>query len=276
MAENPPRIGLALGAGGIRGCSHIGVLKVLVAEGVPIHSVAGASAGALIGIGFAGGLSPQEIEGAFLELRLGDYLRFYLDRLRIRRASGVGRKILDLGGALRLEELPRACAMVAVDLHRKERVVLREGPVVEAIRAAIAIPFLSGPARLEGRRLYDGGLIDPLPLDLPRCLGAEVVIAVDVGRPFPRAPLATLGRLLKAAPALREAGNLLELMGGPLPQFHASPPDLLLRPNLKGIGPNSIRRASIRQAIAQGEACARAALPAIRGLVSGVPASADV
>lgn len=266
---NPPRIGLVLGAGGIRGCAHIGVLKVLVREAFPIHSVAGASAGALIGAGFAGGMSPQDIEGAFLELALGDYLRFYLDRLRVRRASGVGRKILDLSGSLRLEELPIPCALVALDLYRKERVVLREGPVPLAIRAAIAIPFVSGPVRLGGRRLYDGGLIDPLPVELPRQMGAERVIAVDVGRPFPNAPLASLGRLLGRVPALREAGNLLELMGGSWLQFHTVPPDLILRPNLKGVGPNSIRRASMRRAIAQGEACAQASLPAIQRLAFG-------
>lgn len=263
---NPPRIGLALGAGGIRGCAHIGVLKVLVEEGIPIFCVAGASAGALIGAGFAGGMSPQDIEDTFLRLTLRDYLRFYLDRLHIRRSSGVGRKILDLSGSLLIEQLPMPCAMVAVDLYRKERVILREGPVAEAIKAAIGIPFFSGPTRLAGRRLYDGGLIDPLPVDLPRLLGAERVIAVDVGRSIPRAPLALLGSFLKPIRALREAGSLLELMGGALPKLYTNPPDLLLLPDLKGIGPNSIRGASIKRAIALGEACARAALPAIYGV----------
>ncbi len=266
MDGNAPRIGLALGAGGIRGCAHIGVLKVLVEEGIRICCVAGASAGAVIGTGFAGGMSPQDIEESFLRLKLKDYLHFYLDRLHIGHASGVGRKVLELAGSLRLEELPVPCAVVAVDLYRKERVVLREGPVVTAIKAAIAIPFVSGPARVAGRRLYDGGLIDPVPVDLPRRMGAELVIAVDVGRPFAAAPLATLGRLLKASPSLREVGNLLELMGGSSPPLHGMPPDLLLRPQLRGIGPNSVRQSSIRLAIAQGEACARAALPAIRRL----------
>lgn len=268
MALNPgpSRIGLALGAGGIRACAHIGVLKVLAEEHVPICCVAGASAGAVIGAGFAGGMSPQEIEEAFLALSLGDYLRFYLDRLHLRRSSGVGRQVLDLAGSLRLEELAKPFALVAVDLYRRERVVLREGPVVPAIKAAIAIPFVSGPARVAGRRLYDGGLIDPLPVDLPRQMGAERVIAVDVGRPFAGAPLALLGRLIQRFRSLRELGNLLQLMGGPLPSFRGAPPDLLLRPQLRGIGPNSIRRASIRRAVTQGEACARAALPAIRSL----------
>ena len=266
LDPGPSRIGLALGAGGIRGCAHIGVLKVLVEEGVPIHCVAGASAGAVIGAGFAGGLSPREIEEAFLGLNLGEYLRFYLDRLRIRRTSAIGRTILDLGGAIRLEELPKPCAIVAVDLYRKERVVLTEGPAIEAVKAAIAIPFISGPARLRGRRLYDGGLIDPLPVDLPREMGAEKVIAVDVGRPFASPPLALLGGALKVVPGLREMGNLLDLMGQATTYSHPVPPDLILRPDLQGMGPNSIRRASINRAIAQGEACARAALPAIRSL----------
>jgi len=111
-----------------------------------------------------------------------------------------------------------------------------------------------------------GGLIDPLPVDLPREMGADKVIAVDVGRPFASPPLALLGGALKVVPGLREMGNLLDLMGQATTYSHPVPPDLILRPDLQGMGPNSIRRASINRAIAQGEACARAALPAIRSL----------
>lgn len=269
MERERPRIGLALGAGGIRACAHIGVLKVLVDEGIPIHCVAGASAGALIGAGFAGGMTPQDIEDTFMDLSFRDYLRFYTDRIRVRRSSGVGRKILDLSGSLRLEDLPVPCALVAVDLLRKERVILRGGPAQTAVRASIAIPFVSGPVRVNGRRLYDGGLIDPVPVDLPRLMGAEKVISVDVGTAILGMGLGRIGALLKKVPALREAGNLLELMGGMVPRYSDVPADLQLRPDLRGIGPNSIRRASIRRAIAQGQACAVAALPSISQLASG-------
>ncbi len=268
MASEQLKIGLVLGAGGIRSCAHIGVLKLLVREGIPIDCIAGASAGALIGAGFAGGMTPQDIENTFLELSIWDYARFYLDRIRIRRSSRVGRRILDLSGSVRLEDLPIPCAVVAVDLYRKERVVFREGPANPAIMAAIAIPFISGPVRIGGRRLYDGGLIDPVPIDLPRSMGADKVIAVDVGGPLRGPRLSLPGRLLATIPAVRELGNLLELMGGTVPQYAGVPEDIRLRPDLRGIGPNSIRRTSIRRAIDQGEACARTALPAIRRLLS--------
>jgi NTE family protein len=222
----------------------------------------------MIGAGFAGGLSPAEMEAAFLELRAWDFLSFYLARLRIGRSSAVGRKILSLGRQLRLEELPLPCALVAVDLQRKERVVLRQGPVVRAISAAIAIPFVSGPTRIGGRRLYDGGLIDPIPSDLPYKMGAERVIAVDVGQPICQPALARLGGVIKLMPPLREVGNLLELMGGRRPEYQSRSPDLVISPDLTGIGPNSFRKDKIVRAIAQGEAAAQAALPHIRELAA--------
>lgn len=268
MEVERPQVGLALGAGGIRGCAHIGVLKVLVREGIPIHCVAGASVGALIGAGFAGGMTPKDIEDTFLELDLWEYLRFYLGRLRVRRSSGVGRKMLDLSESVRLEDLPMPCALIAVDLARKERVVFREGPAALAVKAAIAIPFVSGPARLNGRRLFDGGLIDPVPIDLPRLMGAGKVIAVDVGEPFRGLPLGLLRHFVGLFPPLQELRNLLDLMSSPARPYSTFPADVRLRPNLKGMGPNSFRRASIRRAIDAGEACALAALPAIRRLAS--------
>lgn len=180
--QRRPRIGLALGSGAARGWSHIGVLQELEARGVPIDVIAGASIGAVVGgCHAAGRLSALEGFARSLTKRRV----FSLMDLSF---SGVGMlsggKLRDelsreLEG-LRIETLPTVFGAVATEIGAGHEVWLRKGDLVQAIRASYAMPGIFEPVHIENRWLFDGALVNPVPVTLCRALGAELVIAVNL------------------------------------------------------------------------------------------------
>ena len=213
-----PTIGLVLSGGGARGLAHVGVLEVLEELRVPVDLIAGTSMGAIVGGLYASGLPADSIRalvaGAQWEAILSDRPpRSALDlahRTRQRRytveieagLSGAGltlpggfisgqelglllrRATLPVAAVERFDRLPIPYAAVATDIVRFERVVLDEGDLVEAMRASMAIPIAIAPVEIDGRLLVDGGLVDDLPVELARDMGADVVIAVNVTPPL--------------------------------------------------------------------------------------------
>lgn len=180
-----PRVGLALSGGGARGIAHIGVLRVMEREGIPVDFLAGTSMGGVIAAGYAAGMSPDDLE------------KEALDVTRTRRLLGLVDPTLPNGGLIRgqrllayfeqhlgqqtFSDLCLPLALVAVDLNTRQEVVLREGPVALALRATTAVPGVLMPVEVNGWRLVDGGVLNNLPVDVAREMGAEVVIAVDIG-----------------------------------------------------------------------------------------------
>jgi NTE family protein len=177
-----PRIGLALGAGGARGWAHIGVIRALQAAGVEPQVVCGASMGALIGASYAAG-TLDRIESWAQKLGWRDV--FGLMDFTWRGGLIRGERLFDFFRS-RVEdrdiaELPIPFGAVATELHTGREVWLREGPALDAVRASIAIPGVFAPVRRGGQLLVDGGLVNPVPVSLCRALGADIVIAVDLG-----------------------------------------------------------------------------------------------
>lgn len=178
------KVGLALSGGGARGLAHIGVLKVLEQEGVPIDCLAGTSMGGLIAAGYAAGLSPNFLEQE--ALRMGSLRRLLAlaDPSLPRRGLFEGQKVRQyLVGHLgdrAFDDLRLPLALVTVDLNSGREVILREGRVADAVRATVALPGIFTPVEWDGQLLVDGGLLDNLPADAVRQMGADVVIAVDV------------------------------------------------------------------------------------------------
>jgi NTE family protein len=177
-----PRIGLALGAGAARGWSHIGVLQELEARKVPIDVIAGASIGAVVGGCFAAGRLAA-IEG---------FARSLTKRrvFSLMDVSFSGGGMLS-GGKLRdelareledrtIEGLPITFGAVATEIGTGHEVWLRKGNLVQAIRASYALPGIFEPLRIDNRWLFDGALVNPVPVTLCRAMGAELVIAVNL------------------------------------------------------------------------------------------------
>lgn len=217
-----PRIGLALGSGAARGWAHIGVLRVLQEAGLEPDIVCGTSIGALVGAAYAAGeldrLEPwvrsldwRQVVG-LIDLRFGGGL-IEGDKLEAFFRS----RFVDGG----IEALPKPFGCVATDLATGREVWLRQGPVIDAVRASIAIPGVFTPAQQEGRLLVDGGLVNPVPVSLARAMGADFVIAVDLNWDLMRRRQRVVGRGRGARGGMLQ-GVLQRLRGqGPGPDASA-------------------------------------------------------
>ena len=233
-----PRIGLALSGGGARGLAHIGVLSVLERQGIPIDCLSGASMGGLIAAAYAAGMTPPMLETLALRMARVRRLVRLVDLRPPHRGLLAGTKLRAflaqfIPPETTFADLRLPLALEAVDLRTGEEVALTEGPVLDAVLATSAFPGILPPVEWCGRYLVDGGVLDNLPVGLARGLGAERVIAVDVGA------------------CDRGQWDPLD-GGGPLPDFlemaldavgvmvsvqtqaklRANPPDLLIHPYL--------------------------------------------
>lgn len=200
------KVGLALGSGGARGAAHVGVLKVLERERIKVSAIAGSSIGAMVGGAYAAGIPLSRIEEEWMTTSRTRLFRSFLPtfpRAGLSSGAGLRRYLREILGDVRIEELSIPFAAVATDLDTGEPVVLRQGSLVEAIRASTAIPGIFQPVRWEGRLLVDGGLVEPLPIRVCRELGADIVIAVDTNpapkptTPEVRRPWALLSQTLR-------------------------------------------------------------------------------
>jgi len=297
-----PRIGLALGSGGARGAAHTGVLKVLDDEGIPISVIAGSSIGALIGAAKAAGISDAEVEREWLSTGARKVFRNFLPtfpRSGLSSGNELKKLLTGLLGEGMIEDLPIPYAAIACDIDNGEAVVLDRGSLVEAVRASTAIPGIFHPVWHDGRLLVDGGLVDPVPIDTCRRLGAEFVIAVDI-TPGP-VPTTPKGRNVwnRIGEHIREGltqpnwipGSLAELLDSafherpdaerPLPGIYSilnqsiaillqeivrqklmlSPPDILIRPDLSLTTMSYLRA---EDGIEEGLRAAEAVLPELR------------
>jgi NTE family protein len=177
-----PKVGIALGAGAARGWSHIGVLQELVSNGIVPDVVAGTSVGAVVGGCFAAGkLQPLESFAraltrrqmfSLLDLSFSGSGLFSGSRLKTR----LDRELANV----RIEDMPIAFAAVATEVGSGHEVWLTRGSLVDAIRASYALPGLFEPIKLNGRWLFDGALVNPVPVAVCRALGADLVIAVNL------------------------------------------------------------------------------------------------
>jgi len=173
-------IGLALGGGFARGIAHIGVLKVLEEEQIPIRLVAGTSVGALVGAAYCSGLSTAELEEVARRVRFKTFARWTLSRHGFATNQ---RMIGFLNSVLKVKSFEELCiplAVTATDLITGEGVVFHSGPLVEPVRASCAYPGMFQPVNLRGQWLVDGMLAHAVPTRPLREMGAEKVLAIHL------------------------------------------------------------------------------------------------
>jgi predicted acylesterase/phospholipase RssA len=274
---------LVLGAGGIRGCAHAGVISVLDEAGVPVDIVVGVSTGALFGTGVAAGVPADFIASVARAATSLTVARFYAGRLQPRPTNPIGRMLLDAAGGKDFCDLPLPFAVVATDMNTGTTVTLDHGPVLRAVQASMALPFIARPVALNGGVYVDGGLYDTAPVHVARAMGAEVVIAVRLGntyrtpaylrtRPWTRPLLHRLGAQQKPVSPrfidqVRFGCRLYAAAYDPPPPGEEA--EVNIWPEFGRIGPNSMRGAAF--CFDQGAKAAREALPDILRLacVSG-------
>lgn len=180
------KIGLALGSGGSRGLAHIGVMKVLLDNNIPIDYITGASAGALMGGLYASTKDIDFVERVAREINRNQLMSFVFD-IAAEGGFSSGNKVeqfirRELDNAT-FDDLKMPFAAVATDLKTGETVVMDSGDVTAAIRASISVPLMFEPVRRDPYLLVDGGLSDPVPVDLVRSMGADIVIGVNLDAP---------------------------------------------------------------------------------------------
>ena len=177
------KVGLVLGSGGAKGLSHIGVIKLLEEMDVKIDFIAGSSIGALIGGAYASGLSIKEIEDIALESDLTSTAKLFspgFGKSGLVTGSKVQEFLTSILGNKNIEDLPIPFTAVATDIITGEEIHFNKGDLVEAIRASISIPIVFQPVILNNIVLVDGGLVNPVPINVVREMGADYIIAVNL------------------------------------------------------------------------------------------------
>ena len=262
MAVGPaPRIGLALGGGFARGIAHVGILKVLEEENIPISFIAGTSVGALIGAAYCGGLSAADLEKLARRVRFKDFARWTLSRYGFasnRRMIGFLNSILAVKN---FEDLRIPLAVTATDFATGEGVVFHSGPLVEPVRASCAYPGMFLPVNIRGRLLVDGMLSHAVPTHPLRDMGADRVLAVHLKgcwtrRTGPRHIFDVIGQCFSIA---QDMNTHVWKQGA----------DLVVEPDVKAFEYDDFSHST--DLVSAGETVMRQALPEIRKWLSPEP-----
>ncbi len=296
------KVGLALGGGAARGWSHIGIIEALVEAGVTFDVVCGTSIGALVGAAYISGQLP-----ALKKWALAMTWRQMVAMLDIRLVGGglingqaIVRKLNEMGVNRPIEDYDVPFAAIAAELATGHEVWIRQGRIDEAVRASIALPGVVSPAKIDGRLLLDGGLVNPVPVSACRALGADVIIAVNLNADFfeARGSRSAAMRTRRLRPRTRDkVVSLLPKNGTAdaalrLLQPHNStpgfldvlitsfnimqdqitrsrlagePPQVLITPYMNGLGPMDFHRAA--DAIERGRAAVAHVLPMLHRAV---------
>jgi len=277
-------ITLALGGGGSKGNSHIGVLRVLEKKGFRIRAIAGTSFGGMVAVFYAAGFSPDEIENIFAEV---DQSRLY-DRVGDETPSflglgGVHKWLVHTLGERTFKDLKIPCALTAVDLLTSCEIVLNEGLLRDAILATIALPGIFPAFHVGEWELSDGGVLDPVPVALARSLAPKFpVVAVPLTAPLgapPRSLSMPLPNGLPAPLVSRLAGlritkafdifmRSIDIGNRQITElrFQIEKPDLIIRPDVTGIG--ILDRVDVHDVVKRGEAAAEAAVDELKRIAS--------
>jgi NTE family protein len=249
-----PRIGLALGGGFARGIAHIGVLRALEKNNIPIYAVAGVSSGAMVAAAMASGSSADEIQQVALSMKFRDVARWTVNLLGL---AGNDRMVTFLGRLLktnRFEEMRIPLAIVATDLVRGTPVTFHtKGDVVAPIRASCAYPGLFLPLRYQGRMLVDGFVSMEVPAAPLLQLGADRVISVVIPN---QEGTEDYGNMLSVI------SRCFQLMSGRTEHSWRRYSNVVISPPVADMSWDSFASAS--RMIELGEQCAMAAMPAIK------------
>lgn len=288
------KLGLALGAGGAKGLAHIGVLEVFTDAGINFDVVSGTSVGAIVGAIYASG-TLKEFQEEVLAINAAQVPLLLSPTVSLSGFFSGERALEQLQNFLpykEIEALPIPYISLSVDLNSAEIVRFTKGPLLEAVRSSFSVPGIFTPIHNNNQCLVDGALIEPLPVDDARALGADCVVAIDL---FSSEPLV----LNKAAkkPALRfpttiakglshlyesilnktEVTHLIQVLEASLTinqrrltqlRLKESPADLLIQPAVAGINTFEFHRA--KEGIELGRNAAKAALPKLQQLLNAL------
>ena len=249
-------VGLALGGGGTRGFAHIGVLQVLEENKIPIDYIAGTSMGSVIGGIYACGTDLHMLERIVPELNEKDYKDIQIPRYGFLKGAKLQELIRIFTKRYDFEQAHIPLRCVAVDALSGQKVEIGEGQIDDAIRASIAVPVIFEPVRWKDRLLLDGGIVERIPIQTARNMGADIVIAVDVGyrggSTADTDPVHMMDYFMMT----------IDMMGWTAVQYQEKEADMVIVPDVARLDMASFRDFEI--SVQRGREAAEAALPDIQ------------
>lgn len=257
LKPREPVIALALGGGGAKGFSHIGVIKVLESHGIKPKIVTGTSAGSFVGSLYASGKTPYQLQQLAFQLKESDLRDLTFNR----QGVVLGQKLQDYVNAnvgnKPIQQFPIRFAAVATRLDNGKKTEFIRGNVGQAVRASCSIPNVFVPATIAGVKYVDGGLVSPIPVSTAKSMGADIVIAVDIS----------------ARPSKTGAGNMfglldqtINIMGQQSIQQELQQATVVIQPKVGNLGVLDL--SSSQNAILEGEQAAQAKIPAIEAAIA--------
>jgi NTE family protein len=250
----PPKIGLALGGGFARGLAHIGVLKVLEEEQIPIDFIAGTSVGSVIGASYASGISAKELAEIAGLVRFKDFSRWTFSRFGIFSNDKLAKYLQRVLRCKTFEELRIPLAVAATDIITGDPAIFTQGELVTPVRASCAYPGMFQPVKINDRLLVDGFLAHAVPAVPLREMGAERVISVHLAARWvkPRGPRHVFDII----------GQCFSVAQDKMGELWKAASDVVVEPDIGDFGYDDFARAA--EMVQAGEIAARAALPQIR------------
>ena len=239
--------GLALGGGAARGIAHLGVLKVLEETGLHPDFITGTSAGSIVGALYAGGYTWETIAEVTRALDWTDMVQPVFPKMGLVRGDRLERQLTDLLGDRTIEELEVPFKAITVDLECGELFVIDRGPVARAVRASCSIPGIFEPVEYEDRLLVDGGVLNDVPTDVCREMGADVVLGVELS-----------ADMIRERTPENIFGVLMATFAIMVRHSQQTAPDhntIIIQPDLAGFNYHNLKRAD--EMIQRGEQAAR-------------------
>ena len=256
-----PRLGLALGSGAAKGFAHIGVLKALTEHGIEPDVITGSSMGSLIGAFYVTGMRPAFMDRLACTVKWRHWLDVTVPRVGLVAGEKIHQMIVMLTRGLEFRQVSLPFGVVATDLAARESVLITEGKLADAVRASISIPGVFVPMVMGDRVLVDGGVLERVPIEAARKLGADVVVAVDVGAiQHNHVPETIMDVIMQS----------LELMQQQVNWQLAGRADVYIAPDVSEVSASQFNKA--REAIDQGYQATLSAIPEIQSLL-GIDAS---
>jgi NTE family protein len=268
------KIGLALGSGAARGIAHVGVIKALREANIPIDLIAGTSMGALVGACYAADGQIAVLEQIALSSNLRKIAqlldpKFAFIRSGFLKGGRVENFLKPIIGDRDFKQCKIPFSAVATDIKSASQVILNEGSLLKAVRASISIPVVFVPVNYNGRYLVDGGMLNPVPSDVVRSMGATFTIAVNVlNDPKKRKHLGLTGnKKSNRAPSIMNTFvQSIYIMEYEIMRASILKADIIIEPDVSGIEPYDFHRGS--EAIEAGYNAAIAVIPEISNLIN--------
>jgi NTE family protein len=252
------KLGLALGSGAARGLAHIGVLQALTTHHIPVSAIAGSSMGSLVGALYASGIPPKYMEGLACALRFRHWVDFTVPKMGLISGERIREMVALLTRNEMIEDLPVPLAIVATELLGRKSVTFRAGNAADAVRASISIPGIFVPFVMNGGIFVDGGVLDRVPVEAAYNLGADFVIAVDVGSGrSDYKPESMIDVIVQSLDVMQDFGT-----------GQSTRADITIVPELDDIGPSQFHKA--KQAIDAGYEAVMKVMEQLRGVVREV------